>query len=151
MTTLSNFIELPAAEQETLGLVFTPREIAQQPETWETTLGIFQKHQHDICRFFERIGIRDQINDRPIVMLVGAGTSDYVGHALVLLLRQRWGCEVSACASTDLLPNLEDYVVPGRKYLWISFSRSGDSPEGVAVIEQADKPLSGCCSLYCYL
>ena len=40
-------------------------------------------------------------------------------------------------ASTDLLPNLAEYVVPGRKYLWISFSRSGDSPEGVAVLEQA--------------
>lgn len=69
--------------------------------------------------------------------MIGAGTSDYIGQALVLLLRQSWGCEVLACPSTDLLPNLEDYIVPGRKYLWISFSRSGDSPEGVAVLERA--------------
>ena len=28
-------------------------------------------------------------------------------------------------------------MIPGRRYLWISFSRSGDSPEGVNVLEQA--------------
>jgi tagatose-6-phosphate ketose/aldose isomerase len=32
---------------------------------------------------------------------------------------------------------MEEYVVPGRHYLWISFSRSGDSPEGVSVLQQA--------------
>ncbi|WP_245632433.1 SIS domain-containing protein [Edaphobacter aggregans] len=69
-------------------------------------------------------------------MLVGAGTSDYIGESLALLLRQRWGCEATAVASTDLLPSLADYVIPGRRYLWISFSRSGDSPEGVSVLEQ---------------
>jgi tagatose-6-phosphate ketose/aldose isomerase len=137
VTTLSSFVELPSEEQKALGLVFTPREIAQQPDTWETTLQIFRKNRGRICSFLEQIGILETVEKRPVVMLVGAGTSDYVGQALVLLLRQRWGCEVSACASTDLLPNLEDYIVPGRKYLWISFSRSGDSPEGVAVLEQA--------------
>jgi len=81
--------------------------------------------------------VRDSIEQRPSVILIGAGTSDYVARALESLLRQKWGCDVSAVASTDLLPNLDDYIVPGRKYLWISFSRSGDSPEGVAVLEQA--------------
>src|SRR5260370_11488614 len=28
-------------------------------------------------------------------------------------------------------------MLSGRRYLWISFSRSGDSPEGVAVLDQA--------------
>ena len=42
-----------------------------------------------------------------------------------------------SCASTTLLTNLEDVVVPGRNYVFISFSRSGDSPEGVAVLEHA--------------
>jgi tagatose-6-phosphate ketose/aldose isomerase len=34
---------------------------------------------------------------------------------------------------------MDELCAPERKYLWISFSRSGDSPEGVAVIEQACK------------
>jgi tagatose-6-phosphate ketose/aldose isomerase len=137
VTSLSNFIELTVEEQKARGLLFTPREIAQQPDTWESTLEIFKKHQVRISNFLEQVGILEQLEKRPVVMLVGAGTSDYIGQALVLLLRQRWGCEVFACASTDLLPNLEGYVVPERNYLWISFSRSGDSPEGVAVLEQA--------------
>lgn len=137
MISLSSFVDLPVDEQKARGLLFTPREIAQQPATWETTFQIFRQHQEQICSFLEEAGVRDKLEDRPVVMLVGAGTSDYIGHALELLLRQKWGCEVSVCASTDLLPNLEEYIVPGRRYLWISFSRSGDSPEGVAVMEQA--------------
>jgi tagatose-6-phosphate ketose/aldose isomerase len=134
---LSSFVGLPVEEQTARGLLFTPREIAQQPTTWERTLQLFRQHQQRICNFLEEAGLRDELESRPMVMLIGAGTSDYIGHALELLLRQKWGCEVSVCASTDLLPNLEEYIVPGRRYLWISFSRSGESPEGVAVMEQA--------------
>ncbi len=137
VTSLSSFASLPEDEQKARGLVFTPREIAQQPRTWETTLKIFQQDQRRICDFLDSVGVREELEQRPVVMLIGAGTSDYIGQALELLIRQKWGCEVWTVASTDLLPNLAEYVVPGRKYLWISFSRSGDSPEGVAVLEQA--------------
>ena len=136
-TSLASFVELPEEEQRARGLVFTPREIAQQPKTWETTLAIFKQNQERICGFLDSVGVREELVERPVVMLIGAGTSDYIGQALELLIRQKWGCEVATVASTDLLPNLAEYVVPGRKYLWISFSRSGDSPEGVAVLEQA--------------
>ena len=137
MPTLTSFTSLSAQEQNDRGLSFTPREIAQQPDTWKITLDIFRLHQVRITEFLEKAGVRETIEKRPAVMLVGAGTSDYIGQALVLLLRRAWGCDVSACASTELLPNLEDHLVPGRRYLWISFSRSGDSPEGVAVLERA--------------
>ncbi len=139
MSTLSSFVSLSDEEKKNRGLAFTPREIAQQPDTWKTTLAIFRQNQQRITKFLEDTGLQAVLEKRPAVMLVGAGTSDYIGHALVLLLRRAWGCEVFACASTDLLPNIEDYVVPGRNYLWISFSRSGDSPEGVAVLEHALK------------
>jgi len=32
---------------------------------------------------------------------------------------------------------LDDYLVEGKSYVWISFSRSGDSSEGVSVLEAA--------------
>ena len=137
VTSLSSFVELPEEEQKARGLLFTPREIAQQPKTWEGTLTIFKQHQQRICDFLDLVGVREELERRPVVMLIGAGTSDYIGQALELLIRQKWGCEVWTVASTELLPNLAEYVVPERKYLWISFSRSGDSPEGVAVLEQA--------------
>jgi len=143
MHPLASFIELPLEEQEARGLLFTPKEIAQQPDTWLTTFAIFQEHEQRICSFLDRAGVRDPLEQRPVVMLIGAGTSDYVGQALELLLRQKWGCETLSVASTDLLSNLEEYVIPGRRYLWISFSRSGDSPEGVAVLEHAKELYPG--------
>ena len=39
--------------------------------------------------------------------------------------------------STTLLTEIEEFHRPGREYFWISFSRSGQSPEGVALFEQA--------------
>jgi tagatose-6-phosphate ketose/aldose isomerase len=71
------------------------------------------------------------------VLLVGAGTSDYIGKSVCALLQQEWCCDVHSVPSTDLLTNMAEHVIPGRNYLWISFSRSGDSSEGVAVLDAA--------------
>ena len=60
-----------------------------------------------------------------------------MGKALAPLLRHVWGVEAWAVPSTDLLTNMEDFVFPDVSYLWISFSRSGESSEGLAVLESA--------------
>jgi tagatose-6-phosphate ketose/aldose isomerase len=137
LTTLSGFLDLSLEEKTERGLLYTPAEIAQQPATWKTTLHIFKEHQSRIAAFLDAVGVRAALENRPSVVLIGAGTSDYISQALTSVLRAKWGCDVSAVASTDLLPNMEEYVIPGRSYLWISFSRSGDSPEGVSVLQQA--------------
>jgi tagatose-6-phosphate ketose/aldose isomerase len=137
VTSLLSLVDLPVEQKQARGLLFTPAEIAQQPDTWLTTLSIFKQHRERIAAFLDSVGIRESLGKRPTVLLIGAGTSDYVARALEFLLRQRWQCNVSAVASTDLLPNMDAYVIPDENYLWISFSRSGDSPEGVAVIEHA--------------
>jgi tagatose-6-phosphate ketose/aldose isomerase len=129
---LSRLLSLPQREKEERGLLYTPAEIAQQPLTWRTTHRLFQESRQELIRF-----LGPAHAERWTIYLVGAGTSDYIGHSIANLLRRRWGCEVSAIASTDLLTNRDDLVIPDRDYLWISFSRSGDSPEGVAVLEHA--------------
>lgn len=73
---------------------------------------------------------------RSEIILTGAGTSDYVGRAISRILRRRLPCDVSAVPSTELLSNLDDSIVPQKKYLLVSFSRSGESSEGVAVLGQ---------------
>ena len=137
VATLHELVQLPRQQQIDRGLLHTPREILQQPDTWQNTFELFRSERERLCNFLQRAGVRALQAQRPTVFLIGAGTSDYIGHALTSLLRQQWGCEVVAYASTDLLPNLDSYVIPHAHYLWISFSRSGDSPEGVAVLEQA--------------
>lgn len=129
---LSRILELPEGERQSRGLVHTPREIHQQPATWRATAKLLMEYRAQILRFLDESGPMDRMS----VLLTGAGTSDYIGRALEALLRQQWQCEVAAVASTELLTNMEDYLLPGRNYLLISLSRSGDSSEGVALIQE---------------
>ena len=132
MNPLSELLSLSKQRKIELGLFYTPAEIAQQPATWQTTHRLFSENKTALMEY-----LRQAKAERWTIYLVGAGSSDYIGHSVAHLLRRRWNCEVCVVASTDLLTNREDLVIPDQKYLWISFSRSGDSPEGVSVLEQA--------------
>jgi tagatose-6-phosphate ketose/aldose isomerase len=135
MDELSRLLALSEEEKAGQGLVHTPREIYQQPDTWRRTYTDFAAGVTEVRDFLTRAGLWE--GAAPTVYLVGAGTSDYIGRALTSLLRREWRCEVQAVPSTDLLTDMDEHVIPGRPYLWVSFSRSGDSSEGVAVIEAA--------------
>lgn len=137
MNRLLELIQLDDENKTKRGLLHTPNEILQQPQTWTDTFHIVRQQRPALDAFLLRTGIQASTDRRPIVFLIGAGTSDYIGQSLAGLIRQKWQCETSAIASTDLLTNLEDYVLRDCEYLWISFSRSGDSPEGVAVLDRA--------------
>lgn len=134
---LSKLLSLPAAEKEARGLVYTPREIFQQPVTWRRSYKKLLRLAPEVGQFLARAGVGREAQERPVVLLVGAGTSDYVGRSLAALLQRAWGCVVQAAPSTDLLTNADDIMLPGGPSLWVSFSRSGDSSEGVAVLEAA--------------
>ena len=133
MTASPKLLDLSAAERESLGLVHTLREILQQPQTWRQTYQKFKQFSPEIEKFLTRAGVGAQ--RPPNVLLVGAGTSDYIGKSVCALLQKEWSCNVQAVPSTDLLTNMEDHILTDVDYLWISFSRSGDSSEGVAVLE----------------
>ncbi|MBA2705224.1 MAG: SIS domain-containing protein [Blastocatellia bacterium] len=139
MDALARLLALSAAEKEMRGLVHTPREILQQSATWRRTYQKFLQLAPSIKEFLIQAGLNGSAQTSPqlTVLLVGAGTSDYIGKSLCALLQKQWRCEVQAVPSTDLLTNIEEHVLPERSYLWISFSRSGDSAEGVAVLKAA--------------
>ena len=137
MGALSDLLSLPEADKTERGLLHTPREIAQQPATWESTFALFQKRQAEIRDFLRGAGVNGDSKQRPTIFLLGAGTSDYIGRSMTPLMRRLWQCDVMAVPTTDLLTHFEESLLPGRRYLWISFSRSGDSPESVAVLERA--------------
>ncbi len=130
-------LELPEQERTERGLEHTPREIWQQPDTWIKTYERCRSQSDELSNALRRAGIGRGSTSSPTVYLVGAGTSDYTGRALAPLLRHRWGCDVWAIPSTTMLTDFEEFHRPGREYLWISFSRSGESPEGVALLQQA--------------
>ena len=134
---LRTLLDLPEQEKAERGLEHTPREIWQQPDTWGTTYRVCAGRKAEIDDVLRQAGIGRGSTSSPTVYLVGAGTSDYTGRALAPLLRRRWGCDVWPIPSTTLLTEFEEFHRQGREYLWISFSRSGESPEGVALLERA--------------
>jgi tagatose-6-phosphate ketose/aldose isomerase len=134
---LTKLLDLSKEEKVENGLLYTPSEIAQQPATWESTFALFQKRRGELAEFLADAGLGRSAQPKPTVFLIGAGTSDYVGRSLVHVLRRLWQCEVIAAPSTSLLIHGEQWLIPGHRYVWISFSRSGDSPEGVSVLETA--------------
>lgn len=139
MDSLPSLLALSPAEKQSRGVLHTPKEISQQPETWLATYERFRDRRLEILDFLESAGLSSDGACRPTVFLIGAGTSDYIGRSLAQLFRQRWQSEVVAVASTELLTHAEQWLLPEGNYLWISFSRSGESPEGIAVVEHALK------------
>src|ERR1051326_8879426 len=119
MTTSPKLLELSAAERESLGLLHTLGEILQQPQTWRQTYQLVRRRSTEIEEFLSSAGLRaTPLN----ILLVGAGSSDYIGNSVCALLQKQWSRNVQALPSTDLLTNVEDYVLPDVDYLWISFS-----------------------------
>ena len=125
MDALSALLGMP----DRRGAEHTAAEIAQQPKTWLGTLALCRGRQAELRTF-----VAAQAG-RP-VLLAGAGTSDFIGKSLERLLEQRWRTRVQAVASTELLTGVDDWLRTDEGALCISFSRSGDSSEGVAVIEE---------------
>jgi tagatose-6-phosphate ketose/aldose isomerase len=133
---LLTLLELPEQEKSERGLIHTPREIWQQPETWPLTYGLCVQREKQLASALRDAGIGRGDNSSTVVYLVGAGTSDYTGRALAPLLREKWGCEAWALPSTTLLTDFDAFHRATRQYFWISFSRSGESPEGAALLER---------------
>lgn len=134
---LASLCALPENERRERGLVYTPAEIARQPQAWRTSAEGFRLISPSVSEFLSDHGIRPGSSRELTIVLAGAGSSDHVAHAAEALLRAKWGCEVLSVPSTDLLTNMEDVILPGRAYLFISLSRSGESPEAIAVLERA--------------
>jgi tagatose-6-phosphate ketose/aldose isomerase len=134
---LSALLVLTGQERMARGLTDTPREIQQQPETWRGTFDRLRAAHHSIAADLEACGLAGAEHDRVEVILAGAGSSDYIGRSLSRLLQQEWGCNVRSIPSTDLITSLESVILPGKRYLLISFSRSGDSSEGIALLRLA--------------
>jgi tagatose-6-phosphate ketose/aldose isomerase len=126
---LTALLRLSEGRKHELGVEHTAAEIAQQPKTWPGTLALCRRQQAELRKF-----VAGQPG-RP-VLLTGAGTSDFIGRSLERLLEQRWRTPVRAVASTELLTGMDDWLRADEPALCISFSRSGDSSEGVAVMEE---------------
>lgn len=113
----------------------TAREICQQPATWRQTYRIVSEQAGDLYDFMQQILAKPDFD----VVLTGAGTSEFVGNALLPAISPGLNFHVRSCATTDIVLAPARYLSPSRPTLLVSFARSGDSPESLGAIQAADR------------
>lgn len=135
------YLAYPTEELVLRGGINTAKEICNQPDLWEKTYLKLTKEKPQLIEFFKKVWTANCSN----VILTGAGTSAFIGEALVGPFQKKLGVPCRAIATTDIITHPENYFIKSIPTLLISFARSGDSPESVATIEMAKEH---CDSLY---
>jgi len=109
---------------------FTETEILGQPELWLKLWNNFQSVKHELKNYLSLIFENSDIR----IILTGAGTSAFIGDVLLGIFNKSFQNPISAVATTDLITHPELYFNKNKKYLLISFARSGNSPESSQII-----------------
>lgn len=113
----------------------TAHEILQQPETWRKTFEQIRDRHAELRAFIQEIAGKENCD----LILIGAGTSDFIGNALAPVLQKQYGYNVKSYATTDITADPEEYLSRTKPTLLVSFARSGNSPESVAAVQLAEE------------
>lgn len=120
-----------------LGAEITTREIYQQPDVWLETFATYKEQAVQIESFLANLSAK---HDYIKVIFTGAGTSAYVGDSIVSHLSALYDERIwkfHSTATTDIVANPLPYFQKDVATILISFARSGNSPESVAVVDLA--------------
>lgn len=112
----------------------TIREIEHQPKMWMETFGIVEAMKAEVERFVAG----NQINRETRIVLTGAGTSAFIADTAACLFIRDGYDRARSVATTDIVSAPESFLSPDDK-LFVSFARSGNSPESVAAYSIARK------------
>lgn len=120
--------------REVSGSSDTESEIWGQPDLWIKLWNRFNA---------EKTGLRNYLNkilcDDVRIILTGAGTSSFIGDVLLGAFNKNINVPVNSVATTDLVTHPELFFSKDKKYLLISFARSGNSPESSQAILLAEE------------
>jgi tagatose-6-phosphate ketose/aldose isomerase len=124
---------------------FTPSEILQQPDAWRETAALVESRGRELSAFLRAAGCHP--GGQCTLLLLGAGTSEYIGASIEESLRRHLAVAVQAVPTTSFITNPADHIVRDRPCLMVHFARSGDSPESVGSYDQARELLPDACHL----
>ena len=141
MDMLQQLLDISPEEKRARGVEHTPREIRQQPDAWRETMRLIQQKEAGLAEFLDSARVRG--NGEATVVLMGAVSSEYIGWAAEDTLRRSLDTMITTVPTTTFITHPEDLVLKGRRYLFVHFARSGDSPESVASCERASSLLPG--------
>lgn len=125
------FLNIEDSVLKELNAYNTAKEITQQPLTWIKTFNVIKENASKITNFLAQLGKKGSYD----IVFMGAGTSEYIGNTLVNYLNKINSFNARSVASTDMILNPEMFINPKKKTLFISFGRSGNSPESVGSVQ----------------
>jgi tagatose-6-phosphate ketose/aldose isomerase len=132
---MNTYLGMNEEELQSSDAYFTAKEISGQPELWLNTYELIQSRKAEIKLFLNRCFGLDNLE----VILSGAGTSAFIGDVLEGPFQLKTGVHTRAVATTDLVTHPEQYLCRDNPILLISFARSGNSPESLAVVDLANQ------------
>lgn len=115
---------------------YTVQEIQQQPQLWRNLYQTLTDNSAAWQNFLNPILKQANLQ----IILCVAGSSAFVGKSIAPWLREHRHLNVYAIASTDIVPTPKQYL----DKIFISYARSGNSPESLAAIKLADQFLTEC-------
>ena len=121
------------------GALHTALEICQQPHLWEKIYESLRLQQPKLKHFLD-----DALRTSERIILIGAGTSAFIGLSLRGIFQRSTGLIAEAISTTDLVSHPQDYLFEDTPTLVVSFARSGNSPESEAAVGLADKLCKTC-------
>ncbi len=119
---------------------WTAKEICQQPNIWRQAANNITAKRLELNNWLMPVLSTPNLR----IILTGAGTSAYVGDAIVAHLSQETCRVFEAISTTNIVSNPQQYLLKKTPTLLISYGRSGNSPESVAAIKLADQVLDNC-------
>ena len=130
----SSYLDLSEDRLINMGAIHTAREIQGQPELWLKTWEVVDKQAKSLNEFLDPVLAKTNLE----IILVGAGSSAFIGEALQGPIHKNTGRCTKALPTTDLVSHPELYFPVNSPVLMISFARSGNSPESIAAVKWAD-------------
>lgn len=129
-----SYLELPDHELIELGGIHTAKEIQNQPELWLRVRDEIFTEKNQIKTFLKPLLTHSDLT----IILTGAGTSAFIGLSVEQHLRRTLNKTTRAIPTTTLVTHFKDYIDINKPVLFISFARSGNSPESTAIIDLAE-------------
>jgi tagatose-6-phosphate ketose/aldose isomerase len=128
---------LTPEQADALGVTHTLPEILQQPRLWLETYRRAGSSRATFARFLQQAGGSGS-GPREVV-LIGAGSSDFVAQLVAPIFRAQLGVAAQALATTDLLTQATALLLTERRYLFVWFSRSGSTPEALELLPELER------------
>jgi len=112
----------------------TLKEIYHQPELWLEVFELINAQNSRLRNFLDDIFSSKEGE----VIFIGAGSSFFIGEMVSGPFQMHSGLSSRAVSTTEIVTHPEMFINPQKKTLLVSFARSGNSPESMAAILNAD-------------